>query len=104
MAYSLDLRIRVVEFVEQGRGVSEAVKVFKVSRPTIYRWLAREDLRPTVVEERQSKLDKEALRKDVEENPDAKLADRAEKLGVKTNTVWYALKKMKITRKKNAEV
>ncbi len=79
----------------KGGGVSEAVKVFKVGRSTIHRWLAREDLKPTVVKERQGKLDKEALRKDVEENPDAKLADRAQRLGVKTNTVWYALKKMK---------
>jgi len=102
MSYSLDLRERVIEFVENGEGVSKASKIYKVSRATIYRWLGRESLEPTVVKRRQRKLDWEALRKDVEENPETKLKDRAQKFGVRASAIWYALKKMDITRKKKS--
>lgn len=71
-----------------------------MGRATIYRWLSREDLKPTQVKRRKRKLDWDALRKDVEQNPEAKLADRAQKFGVRTNAIFYALKEMKITRKK----
>ena len=37
MSYSLDLRKRVVEFVEQGGSISKAVENYQVSRATIYR-------------------------------------------------------------------
>jgi transposase len=73
MAYSLDLRKRVVDYVENGGGITKAAALFKVGRATIYRWLRREDLRPTKVEHRERKIDWEALRKDVEENPEARL-------------------------------
>ncbi len=100
MAYSLDLRKRVVEWVEEGGSVSKASRIYKVGRATIYRWMSRDDLKPTKVERRNRKLDWPALRKDVEENPDTKLADRAQKLGVRPSAICYALEKMKITRKK----
>jgi len=102
MSYSLDLRERVVEFVEQGGSVSKAVKNYQVSRATIYRWLGREDLQPTRITRRKRKLDWEAVKKDVEQNPDLKLSDRAKNFGVRTNAVWYAIKEMKITRKSGA--
>ncbi len=100
MPYSLDLRKRVINFVEQGGSISKAAQIYQVGRATIYRWLSRTDLAPTRVTRRQRKLDWEALRKDVEENPDSKLADRARKFGVRINAIFYALTKMKITRKK----
>jgi putative transposase len=104
MSYSLDLRERVVEYIEAGGSPSKAEKRYKVSRATIYRWLNRVDLRPTVVKRRQRKLDWKALEKDVQENPEAKLADRAKKFGVRPSTIHYALRQMKITRKKRVKV
>ena len=100
MAYSLDLRKRVVDYVENGGGITKAAALFKVGRATIYRWLRREDLRATKIEHRERKIDWEALRKDVEENPEARLIERARKFGVRASAICYALKKMKITRKK----
>ena len=44
MAYSLDLRKRIVDYVENGGGITKAAALFKVGRATIYRWLGREDL------------------------------------------------------------
>lgn len=102
MPYSLDLRERVVNFVEEGGSVSKAAQIYQVSRATIYRWLSREDLKPTQVTRRKRKLDWEALKKDVEQNPDTKLVERAQKFGVRSSAIFYALRKMKITRKKRA--
>ena len=56
MAYSLDLRKRVVDYVENGGGITKAAALFKVGRATIYRWLRREDLRATKVEHRERKI------------------------------------------------
>ena len=74
--------------------------LYKVGRATIYRWLNRPELAATKVSRRKRKLDWEALRRDVEENPDLRLIDRAETFGVRVSAIWYALKQMKITRKK----
>ena len=49
---------------------------------------------------RKRKLDWQALEKDVKENPDTRLMDRAKKFGVRPSAISYALKKMKITLKK----
>jgi putative transposase len=100
MAHSLDLRQRVVDYVEAGGSITEAAKIYKIGRASIYRWLSRVDLNPTKVERRHRKLDWKALGKDVEENPDARLIDRANKFGVRPSAICYALKKMKINRKK----
>ncbi|MCJ2542790.1 IS630 transposase-related protein, partial [Thermostichus vulcanus] len=41
MSYSLDLRERVVKYVEEGGSPTEAAQLYDVSRATIYRWLGR---------------------------------------------------------------
>ena len=89
-----------MSYIENGGKITEAAKVFGIGRATIYRWLNRQELEATKVERRQRKLDWEALERDVEENPDAKLIDRAKKFGVHPSAICYALKKIKITRKK----
>ena len=100
MPYSLDLRKRVVEYMEKGGSATKAAKIYQVGRATIYCWLGRENLAPTVVERRNRKLDWKALAKDVEENPNDRLITRAKKFGVHPSAICYALKKMEITRKK----
>jgi transposase len=57
-------------------------------------------LEPLPVKRRKRKLDWKALENDVKENPDARLIDRAKKFGVRPSAISYALKEMKITRKK----
>lgn len=100
MPYSLDLRKKVIEYVEAGGSITKASRLYKIGRASIYRWLNREDLRPKKVERRHRKLDWQALKKDVEENPDLRLIDRAKKFCVRPSAISYALKHMKITRKK----
>lgn len=101
MPYSLDLRKKVVEYVERGGGVTKATQIFQVSRASIYRWLNRENLEATKVKRRQGKLNWEALKEDVKENPQHRLIDRAVKFKVQPSAILYALRQMKITRKKN---
>ncbi|MEG4860644.1 IS630 transposase-related protein, partial [Microcoleus sp. K1-B6] len=67
MSYSIDLRKRVVDYVENGGRIAQAVGLFQVGRATIYRWLGRTDLRATQVKRRKRKLDWQALEKDVKE-------------------------------------
>ena len=43
MAYSTDLRKRVLDFIETGGKKSEASRRFSVDRSTIYRWLGAQD-------------------------------------------------------------
>jgi transposase len=57
-------------------------------------------LKPTQVKRRRRKLDWPALEKDVEENHKARLIDRARKFGVRPSAIHYALKELKIRRKK----
>ncbi len=100
MVYSLDLRKRVVEHIENGKSITQTAALFQIGRATIYRWLGRQDLKPTQVKRRRRKLDWPALEKDVEENPSARLIDRARKFGVRPSAIHYALKELKIRRKK----
>ncbi len=101
MTYSLDLRKRVINYVENGGSVTKAAKVFQVGRASIYRWLDSEDLEPRKVTRRNRKLDWKALEKDLQISPEVRLIDRAKEFGVRPSAISYALKKMKITRKKN---
>ena len=48
------------------------------------------------------KLDIEKLKQDVIDYPDAYQSERAERLGVSEACVWYNLKKLSITYKKNS--
>ena len=43
MAYSIDLRKRVLDFIHNGGKKAEAARRFSVDRTTIYRWLLAED-------------------------------------------------------------
>ena len=101
MPYSLDLRKKVIDYVERGGGVTKASQIFQVSRASIYRWLNRENLEATKVKRRQRKLNWEALKQDVKENPQQRLIDRAIEFNVQPSAILYALRQMKITRKKN---
>lgn len=106
MQYSEDLRRRVVKYVRQGGRKIDAAKRFGVCRAIVYRWLDRgDDLAPKKPgPEKAHKLDWEALRKAVEERPDAMKTEWAREFGVGTTAISYAMCKMKLSRKKNVAV
>ncbi len=104
MAYSMDLRERVVNYVRGGGSKAEAARRYEVSEATVYAWLKRENLQPTVVSRRRRKIDWQALEKHVHQHPDATLKDRGKQFGVNASAICYALKALQITRKKTAKV
>ena len=79
MPYSLDLRQKVINFVENGGRITKAAHTFGIGRASIYRCLSRPILSATKVKSRQRKLDRKELEKDIKQNPESKLADRAKK-------------------------
>jgi transposase len=95
----LVLRERVVGYVRGGGSPTQAARLFQISRVTLYRWLGASDLRPKPAKERRRKLDKAALAAHVQDFPDALLRERAAHFGVRINSIWVALKKLKITKK-----
>jgi transposase len=104
MAYSLDLRQRAVKRVRNGYAVPETAALYEISPATLYRWLKRSDLAPTVVKQRRRKLDPAALKAHVRDYPDARLQDRARYFGVHPSAIGFALKRLKITVKKISRI
>lgn len=104
MAYSLDLRKRVVEFVLSGGSKAEASRRYQVSLWCVNDWCSRKSLSPTQSPGRPRKMDWDALQRDIQKNPDKLLRERAQEFGVRINAIWYACVQMKITHKKNSSL
>ena len=103
MRCSVDLRKRVLEFIKEGGSKSQAARIFKVSRASIYTWLGMDDSsvyqRPGPRKPR--KLELEVLSAHVKDYPDKTHLQRAHHFGVSSHCIWYNLRKLKISRKKN---
>ena len=90
--------------MEAGGSKAEAAHRFSISRQTVYNWLGRDDLSPKKHGQRHRKLDKARLRRHVHEHPDALLRERAAVFGVTLQALSYALARMGIGKKKNANI
>ena len=103
MAYSEDLRKRVVEFVKKGGSKAEAQRRFSVSEWCVYDWLKRgNDLKSQKPGPKQPrKLNLPVLNMLVEQKPDAYLDELAKDLNVGKTTVWRGCQKLGLSRKKN---
>ena len=101
MSYSIDLRKKVVEYVNGGGSKAEASRLFGVARSCVYDWLSRKDLKPKKHGRRKRKLDWAALEKHIEDYPDLLLRERAAHFGVRIYSLQYACGKMRISHKKN---
>lgn len=103
MGYSLDLRKRVISYVNKGYSREAASKVFGVGIRTVYRWLARfkaGKLEETKADKPWKKLNPEALINAVKANPEYKQSDFAKAFKTTTTAICLAFKTLKITRKK----
>jgi transposase len=103
LAYSEDLRRRVVEFVEKGGSKAEAQRRFSVSEWCVYDWLKRgQDLKPEKPGPKQlRKLDLPALKALVEQKPDAYLDELGKELNIGKTTAWKGCRLLGLSRKKN---
>ena len=103
MSYSIDLRERVIGYVQGGGSQGEACRLFNVDRKTIYRWLHRPAATLSGPRTRQRVIDKAALARDVLRHPDMLLRERAAQFGVTPSGMWRALRALGM-RKKNDEI
>ena len=106
MSYSTDFRKCVLDFINNGGSKVAAERTFGISRRTIYNWLQAED--PFAHDKPGPKgprhIDYEVLQEHVAAFPDATLKERAKHFGVSTHGIFYALKKLNITRKKRRKL
>ena len=107
MAYSVDLRSRVIDFVEQpGNTQEQASEIFKVSVSAITRWRAllseTGSLEKRPLNRTAPIFGSEKLQAYIEENPDALLKDVAEYFGGSITGAFCALEREKLTLKKRA--
>ena len=113
MAYSLDLRKRVLAALERGMEVDEAVSTFQVGRSTIFRWQAQQRTTGTLMARTspgRTRLIAEGaeagLRAQLEQQPDATLAQHVaawsdtDHPSVSVATMARAIARVGWTRKK----
>ena len=104
MAYSEDIRKRVVDYLEEGHTQESAKAVFKVGLSAIKRWRKQYsetgNLANKPLSRGHKKIDPVKLSAYVKEHPDAYLREIAEVFVCTEEAVRQALKRLKITRKK----
>lgn len=103
MTYSIDFRKKVLQIRKaQGLSILKTSELFKISPTSIVKW-SKNILSKVGRNKPATKIDMEALKNDIKENPDSYHYERATRLGVSTRTVGYALKRLQVTYKKNLE-
>lgn len=104
MAYSVDLRSRVIDYINKGHTQEETSLIFNVGTSTIQRWLTllseTGSLKKRQLNRSASIYDSEKLKAYIEENPNALLKDIAQHFGGSVTGAFYALEREKITYKK----
>jgi len=102
--YSEDLRKRVLKYIDKTKDKVKASQLFKVGIATIYRWIARKtqtgSITPSPKKAYKKKIDNQRLIAYVTQNPDHFLSEIANHFGTTLQAVFYALQRLKITRKK----
>lgn len=105
-SYSIDLRERVLQYLEKNKNREAASRLFQVGVATIYRWLSRKKetghVKPLSRPYVYKKIDDQKLIDYIEKNPDHFLSEIAEHFNLTLQAVFYALKRLKITRKKSS--
>jgi transposase len=103
-AYSIDLRERVLKYLEKNHEKMEASRLFCVGIATVYRWVRQKKEKGHVASRKRKyaykKIKDDELRKYVETHPDRFLAEIAEEFSVTPQAIFYPFKRLKITRKK----
>jgi transposase len=101
MAYSIDFRRKVLEIKSrESLSFEEVALRFGVSKSSVSRWAKR--LEPCLTRKKPAtKINPDRLIRDVEQHPDAYQHERAERFGCSQRGICEALKRLKISRKKN---
>lgn len=101
MTYPLKFRQQVLKLKEkESLTYSEAAKRFGIGLASVMRWTKQ--LAPCKTRNKPAlNINAEALRRDVEQHPDAYQYERAQRFGVSTSGIGKALQRLGVTRKKS---
>jgi transposase len=106
-AYALDLRERVVKFIQGGGSKAEAARRFALARSSVYRYLTAAQkgvLTPKTSWGTWRKLDPQKLQAHVKKHPDATLKELQQVFGVSHHAVWVRLGQLGFTLKKTHKI
>jgi transposase len=103
MSYDEKFRRHVLKMKEQeGLSLAKVAKRFGIGKQTVFNWTKRIEEKKTR-NRLPAKLDLEALKQDIENLPDSYQHERAQRLGVSKSCIARALKRLKVTYKKNSQ-
>jgi len=102
MSYSLDFRKKVFAVKEkEDLSFESTSKRFSIGIRTLFRW--QKNIEPKKNRNKPAtKVNMEKLEADISNIPDAYLSERAERLGVSISGIFYAIKRLNISYKKNS--
>jgi len=108
MSYDIKFRRRAIEYWENGHSKKETAEVFKVSHFTLQMWKSQLKESGTLESKKRKetwrKIEPARLIEYLDRRPDAYLKEMAEEFGCSDVAVLKALRRLKITRKKNDPV
>ncbi|MDR0275961.1 MAG: transposase [Burkholderiaceae bacterium] len=98
MAYSTDLKQRVLAYIAGGASKVEAARVFAVSRAIVYLWLHQrpDHQRGKPGPKTGHKIDRARLAQLIKEQPDLLQREMAQIMEVSPTGIWHTLQAMKI--------
>ena len=106
-SYAIELRERVISHLEERGDNKGTSAIFKVSIRTITNWQRLKKLQGNLIANKagskgKRKFSYEALREYIKEKSDSTLKEMGEIFNVSYRSIDYALRVMRITRKKKA--
>lgn len=102
--YSIDLRMRVISYIEEGNSQRAAAKFFKISKSAVHQWYNRYknkghcDPKPNIGSK--GKLNQQDIEDYVTKNPNVRLKDLSEIFKASISSIWTRLKKAGFSYKK----
>ena len=101
MSYDIKMRRDVLKVrEEENLSYAKVAERFGMSKQSVYNWTKR-------IEEKKQrnkgavKIDMEALKEDIKKHPDSYQYERARKFGMSQTGIWHALRRLKVSYKKN---
>ena len=103
MTYSVHFRKKILNIKEkEGLTFVEVAARFGLSKTTVFKWSKR--LEPQKTRNKPAtKIDMEALKRDIESFPDSYYYERAARLGAKPSGIGDAMRRLGVTYKKNSK-
>ncbi len=102
--YSVDLREKVLEYLKKNNNQVAASKLFNIGESTVRRWTSQYKQQGHVKPRKRPyafrRISPEELKKFLEDNPDLFLFEIAQHFSVTLQAIFYACKRLNITRKK----